>query len=138
MRRLLQTPGANRMKFQLQDSEAMQLLELATSADEDEFGNVSYVFETPTARVELNRCVLDGDTSVCLVAKGQSLPLVKLDLVGCAGIRAVNDKRGKYLELIGQLKEEPYSRGDMKQTFGFRLRLEPTTCLEPFYCASSK
>lgn len=111
----------------------LPILDLATSFTEDEFGNFNYIFETGICTIFLDLSTLDGDTSIRLIAPGQDEPLVDLELVGCKGIRVVDDKRGQYLEVIGQHRIEEYSRGKLKKTAGFRLRIEPIVSIEPFY-----
>lgn len=114
----------------------LSILELATAIKEDEFGNIWYTFATPMGVIELHRSLYDGDTAITLVVPGQSDPVVLLELVGCEGVVAVNDKRGKYLEFVGQHKVEDYARGELEKTAGFRVRFEPFVRIEPFYLKS--
>jgi hypothetical protein len=118
--------GKNRLNY-------LELLELAMQCHEDEFQNITYKFEYPFATITLFDSALDGDISVQISVPGQSSPIVKLDLADCAEVKAVNDKRGKYLEFVGQLQVDDYTRGSTLRTTGFRLHLEPNVLLEPFF-----
>ena len=53
-----------------------KLLEMADRFDEDEFGNLTLFFNTTVGVVRLNRCRLDGDTSVQVTVPTQIEPLV--------------------------------------------------------------
>jgi hypothetical protein len=108
------------------------ILELATGVSDDELGNVTYEFDSPGIHASLMHNKYDGDTSVVLSIPGRENPIARIYLVDCAGIRAVNDKRGKYLEFIGQLLVGPHERGGTKYA-GFRLYVEPEISLEPFF-----
>ena len=88
------------------DSNVLALLELASDVSEDEMGNIQYIFDTTVAKVILDHCYLDGDTSVRLFVAGQEPPIVQVDLVNCDRLKVVNDKRGQYLEIVGQYKVE--------------------------------
>ncbi|MDR3482593.1 MAG: hypothetical protein P4L91_17995 [Burkholderiaceae bacterium] len=110
----------------------LEIFDLASKIDEDEFGNITYHFVTPVATVVLCDSTNDGDISLELSVPAQKLPLVKLDLAGCKEIHVVNDKRGKYLEFVGQLKSARYLKGGENAIVGFRLQFEPRICLEPY------
>ena len=116
----------------------LSMLELADSFDEDEFGNFSYVFNTKVGTLKLYISTSDGDTAVELTVPKQQQPVVDLHVVGCEDILCVNDKRGQYIEVIGQNKVEDYSRGKLEKTSGFRIRLKPFVSIEPFYRADGQ
>ena len=111
----------------------LPILELASEFKEDEFGNLIYTFRTAAGVVELSLSTLDGDVSIALTVPSQVEPIVKIDLVGCRSIGVVNDKRGQYLEFVGQHRVENFSRGHLETSAGFRVRLEPTLLVEPFF-----
>lgn len=122
----IQADYHNRMNY-------LDILDLASEVTEDDYGNATFKFITPVATAMLSYCRYDGDTSVSLHVPAQAAPVASLRLVRCPEIRAVNDKRGKYLELVGRLRLEQYALGVNRETVGFRLYLEPTVCLEPFF-----
>lgn len=111
----------------------LSLLGLADSTSSDEFGNHTYIFNRAGGNVHLEISTLDSDISIRVFVPTQDGPIVHLSLVGCETIRSVNDKRGEYLEVIGQHRIENYNRGRIAQSAGFRLRLTPELCIEPFY-----
>jgi hypothetical protein len=115
----------------------LDILDLASECTEDEFRNIHYVFRTPVATIELFDSALDGDVSIRIFVSGQEAPLVKLDLVDCLDVKAINDKRGRYLEFVGQLQIGEWSRGSDRKTTGFRLYFEPSVCLEPFFVSGA-
>ncbi len=111
------------------------ILQLADAVDDDGCGNVGFLFNTVAGEIELHHCYLDGDTSVTLKTAAQKEAIVDCSVVGCERIIVVDDKRGQYLEIAGQHRVEDYSRGKLQKTAGFRLRLQPYVCIEPFYRA---
>jgi hypothetical protein len=111
----------------------LAMLELASSYSEDEFGNTTHTFDTPIAKVMLERCWNDGDTCLSVLHPLQEVPIVKIDLVACEEIRVVDDKRGKYFEFVGRSRVEEYSRGSNRKTLGFRVYLAPFVSVEPFF-----
>lgn len=111
----------------------LPILDLATAFDDDEFGNVAYTFQTDSWQVVLSISTLDGDVALAVTIPSQTDPIVSIDLIGCEGIGVVNDKRGKFLEFVGQHKIEDFSRGKLERSAGFRLRLAPALLVEPFY-----
>lgn len=115
-------------------SEPLAILELADEYTEDEYGNTIHIFETPVAKVVLERCWYDGDTSISVIVPTQDVPIVKIELVACDEIRAIDDKRGKYFEFVGQRKVEEFNRGSNRKTIGFRVYLMPFVSVEPFLC----
>ena len=110
-----------------------KLLEMADRFDEDEFGNLTLFFNTTVGVVRLNRCRLDGDTSVQVTVPTQIDPLVFFELIGCNEMVAVSDERGEFVEFVGHQSLENYSRGALVKRGGFRLRLKPYLSVEPFY-----
>ena len=110
----------------------LDLLELATDVSDDGLGNKTYVFGGPTVKVYLTHNPYDGDTQVMLTVEGCSAPVAKASLKDCERINAVNDKRGKYLELWGKQSLVEGAYRDGKRTSGFRVHFEPEICLELF------
>lgn len=111
----------------------LEILDLASAVEEDEFRTITYTFTTPVATIQLIDSTLDGDITVSVSVAGQDSPLLHLELIGCENISAVDDKRGKYLEFLGQLKIGEYSRGSSRKEAGFRLYLEPFVRMEPYF-----
>lgn len=110
----------------------LDLLELAIDVSDDGMGNKTYVFAGPAVKVYLTHDPYDGDTHVVLTVEGCFAPVAKALLKDCERIRAVNDKRGKYLELWGKQSLIEGAYRDGKRTSGFRVHLEPEVCLELF------
>ncbi|MFZ6770233.1 hypothetical protein ACO0LM_24535 [Undibacterium sp. Di26W] len=111
----------------------LEILDLASSVVEDEFRNITYTFITPVATIRLFDSTLDGDITLSVYVAGQDSPLLHLELIGCELISAVDDKRGKYLDFLGQLAIGESSRGCSRKEAGFRLYLEPFVRLEPYF-----
>ncbi|MFZ6733446.1 hypothetical protein ACO0LG_16080 [Undibacterium sp. Ji42W] len=111
----------------------LDILDLASAVEEDEFRTITYTFTTPVATIQLIDSTLDGDVTVSVFVTGQDTPLLYLELIGCKNICAVDDKRGRYMEFLGQLKIGEYSRGSSRKETGFRLYLEPFVRLEPYF-----
>ncbi len=109
------------------------ILALADEFSEDEFGNSVHIFDTAAAKVVLERNWYDGDTRICLIVPGQAVPLVNIELLGCNAIRAVDDKRGRYLEFVGQVRTDQVTRGVTASTLGLRIFLAPVVTVEPFF-----
>lgn len=114
----------------------LEVLELASSLDEDEYGNSRYKFECANVQVVLNHNWLDGDTELAMFISPQDEPVLRMNLVDCEDIVAIDDKRGKYIEFFGQIRNDEHLRGTIRKCFGFRLRLEPFVNVEPFYSES--
>jgi len=113
----------------------LDLLELATDVSDDGFGNTTYTFQESNATVLLTRNQYDFDTSVAVHVPGQAMPVGRAHLIDCTGIKAVNDKRGKYLECMGKQSLAQGRYRDGINTAGFRLHLAPEVCLELFLVA---
>ncbi|BBB68326.1 hypothetical protein UNDYM_4073 [Undibacterium sp. YM2] len=111
----------------------LDILDLASAVEEDEFRTITYTFTTPVATIQLIDSTLDGDVAVSVFVTGQDTPILHLELIDCKNISTVDDKRGKYLEFLGQLKIGEYSRGSSRKEAGFRLYLEPFVRLEPYF-----
>lgn len=110
----------------------LDVLDLASHVSDDGVGNTTYSFETSTATAHLTHNSYDGDTLVVVLVPGQSMPIARISLIDCEGIKAVNDKRGKYLELVGKQSLIEGAYRDGKRTAGFRLHVGPEISLEPF------
>ena len=110
----------------------LALLELATDVSGDGVGNTTYTFQESGATILLTYNPYDFDVSVAVHVQGQSTPIGRASLIDCDGIKAVNDKRGKYLEFIGKQSLAEGRYGDGRKTAGFRMHLAPEVCLELF------
>lgn len=111
----------------------LEILDLASAVEEDEFRTITYTFNTPVATLRLIDSTLDGDVEVSVFVAGQESALLHLELVACKNISVVDDKRGKYLEFLGQLRVGEYARGSSRKEAGFRLYLAPFVRLEPYF-----
>jgi len=130
------TPGCNNAEIAAAGKKRLaylDILDLASAVEEDEFRTITYTVTTSVATIRLIDSTLDGDIVVSAFVAGQDSPLVHLELIACENISAVDDKRGKYLEFLGQLAIGEYSRGSSGKETGFRIYLEPFVRLEPYF-----
>ena len=123
----------------LQDQEALlELLQLCNSHVEDEFGNDRYEFTTESVKAVLDYSRNDGDASIALFVHEQEESVVEVNLLGSEDVKVVNEIHGAYIEFAGQIRDEEFSRGNMRKTFGFRLWIKPTLRIEPYYIGDTE
>ena len=115
----------------------LELMQLADACEADEFGNVTYVFRGDPVSFTLNRCAFDGDTMIIANIAGQEEPLINIALTGCPDGKVVSDKRGKYVEFVGQSSLEDSRRGTIRKMLGFRVFVAPIRRIEVFFNAST-
>ena len=113
----------------------LELMQLADACDADEFGNTTYVFRGDPVSFTLHYDTFDGDATIIATIAGQEEPLIKIGLTGCPDAKVVSDKRGKYVEFVGQSSLEDSRRGTIHKMLGFRVFIAPTRRIEVFFNA---
>ncbi len=110
-----------------------ELMQLADECDADEFGNATYVFRGEPVSFTLHCSTFDGDATIIANLAGQEAPLIKIGLTGCPDAKVLSDKRGKYVEFVGQSSLEDSRRGTIRKILGFRVFFGPTPMIEVFF-----
>jgi len=106
------------------------ILEFVESIEEDEFGNTTYSIKRKIGTVELYHSKNDDDIKVKINSDLQSHSLIELNLTGCTSARAVQDKRGSYIEIWGTPEVVGLIRNEITKKFGYRLWLDEDVTLE--------
>ena len=114
-----------------------ELMQLADACDADEFGNVTYVFRGDPVSFTLHCSTFDGDATIIANIAGQEAPLINIGLTGCPDASVLSDKRGKYVEFVGQSSLEDSRRGTIRKILGFRMFVGPIRMIEVFFKAST-
>lgn len=91
-----------------------------------------YVVEQGPIRLQLTVWQYDSDVEVLISAAPLPEPVVRYSLLGCPGIRAVNDKRGAFLEFAAANTFTGRYDGYSVIPYGLRLWVTPQVVLEPF------
>lgn len=109
-----------------------ELLSTASAYREDEFGNAFYTFGNSVASAEL--CIKYGmDVHVTLNITTQAEPIARAELECCEEFRVVNDKRGHWIEFIGDIVSSNQGHYHLALKSGFRITLEPCISLNLFF-----
>jgi hypothetical protein len=114
----------------------LDLLALADESSVDEYKLGRYVFHTAIGKIELLTSWTEGGASLRLWVPGQTKPAFEANLYGDVLPTVVDDKRGVYIELIGQVSYEHHRRGIFATVTGLRLRLRPHVAVEPYFVSS--
>ena len=76
----------------------------------------------------------DGDIRIDLFVEPHTDPVFSFALVGCPGVRFVDDKRGRFLEFAGTKAFGGRYDGSSAIPHGIRVWMEPHIRIEPFAC----
>ncbi|MDD1015466.1 Ypar14, super integron cassette [Pseudomonas rubra] len=100
---------------------------------EDESGHShAYLIEQGAVRLALTIWPYDADVEVQVSEVSLPKPLFKYSLLGCPGIRVVDDKRGKFLEFAAPSTFTGRYDGYGVMPYGLRVWVDPQIFLEPF------
>lgn len=96
-----------------------------------------YVIEQGTVRLKLTIWQYESDVEIHVSEASLPNPIIKYTMLGCPGIRVVDDKRGKFLEFAASNTFTGRYDGYSVIPYGLRLWVEPQILLEPFTYASA-
>jgi len=96
-----------------------------------------YVIEQGTVRLKLTIWKYESDVEIHVSEASLPNPIIKYTMLGCPGIRVVDDKRGKFLEFAASNTFTGRYDGYSVIPYGLRLWVEPQILLEPFTYASA-
>jgi len=83
-------------------------------------------------RLEVTVYPHDSDIYITVWREGLEDPVIDLKLLGCSGVRYVNDQRGEYLEVApGQVYGDRFEK-DFVIPVGLRLSVKPSISLRFF------
>ncbi|MGY2339011.1 hypothetical protein ACW9HW_07160 [Pseudomonas sp. SDO5532_S415] len=91
-----------------------------------------YVIEQGTVRLKLTIWQYESDVEIHVSEASLPNPIIKYTMLGCPGIRVVDDKRGKFLEFAASNTFPGRYDGYSVIPYGLRLWVEPQILLEPF------
>jgi hypothetical protein len=114
----------------------VELLELASKYSENEFGDKTYTFDTPTASAVL---VIEHGRPICIsiYVANQTDPVSTAELEQCEVIRTFKEKGWCYIEFIGQLTTHVDGNIHKSMKAGCRLTLSPIVSLHLFFSKES-
>lgn len=113
------------------DLALLELLGVAPEVDEDKT-SYHYLLEQDPLQLELAIFPYSGDVSVRLAVKALEMPVLEISLMDCAGLRVINDGRGRFMEIgLGRAFGHRYDP-ESPTPFGFRLWVEPNLRLQPY------
>lgn len=91
-----------------------------------------YILVQSPLRLEITLWQFDGDVQIDMFVAPYEGPVVRYSMVNCPGVRAVNDKRGRYLEFAAANTFTSRYDGYSVIPYGLRVWVEPHVLLEPF------
>jgi len=109
----------------------LSTLGVAPVVGEDETSH-QYILVQGQLRLQLTIRQYDSDAEILLSVASLPEPVVKYSMLGCPGIRVVNDKRGTFLEFAASNTFTGRYDGYSVIPYGLRLWVEPQIILEPF------
>lgn len=106
---------------------------LGVIPSEGEFGaSHRYIVEQGPIRLQLTVWQYEADVEIQLWAVSLPNPIICYSMLGCPGIRVVDDKRGRFLEFAASNTFTGRYDGYSVIPYGLRLWVEPQVFLEPF------
>jgi hypothetical protein len=91
-----------------------------------------FVVEQPGVKLKITIWQYDSDVEILLWAGSLIEPVMKCSLLECPGVRAVEDKRGAFLEFAAANTYTGRYDGYSPMPYGLRLWTQPQIVLEPF------
>ncbi len=91
-----------------------------------------YVVEQAGVKLQVTIWHYDSDVEILLWAGSLPAPVLRYNLLGCPGIRLVEDKRGSFLEFAAANSFTGRYDGYSPMPYGLRLWIKPQILLEPF------
>lgn len=96
-----------------------------------------YLVEQGSLKLELTIWQFDSDVEIQIWELSLPKPIIKYTMLGCPGIRVVDDKRGKFLEFAAANTFAGRYDGYSVMPYGLRIWVDPQIFLEPFSYASA-
>lgn len=91
-----------------------------------------YVVEQGLIRLQLTIRQYDSDVDILMFVAPLPEPVVRYSMLGCPVIRAINDKRGRFLEFAAANTFTGRYDGYSVIPYGLRLWIAPQIVFEPF------
>ena len=91
-----------------------------------------YVVSEPPLRLEITLWQYDGDVQLYLFVAPFERPVVRYSMLGCPGVRVIQDRRGRFLEFAAANTFTGRYDGYSVIPYGLRVWVNPQLCLEPF------
>lgn len=91
-----------------------------------------YVVEQDSVTLQLTVWQFEADVDIQLWAAPLPDPIIRYTMLGCPGIRVVDDKRGRFLEFAAANTFTGRYDGYSVIPYGLRLWVSPQIFLEPF------
>jgi len=91
-----------------------------------------YIVEQGSIRLQLTVWQYESDVEIQLWAASLPNPIIRYAMLGCPGIRVVDDKRGRFLEFAASNSFTGRYDGYSVIPYGLRLWIDPQIFLEPF------
>jgi hypothetical protein len=112
-------------------ADLLSILGAAPAVGENETTH-RYVVEQGPVRLQLTIWQYDSDVEILLWASPLPEPVVKYSMLGCPGVRVVDDERGTFIEFAATNTFTGRYDGHSVIPYGVRLWVEPQFVLEPF------
>ena len=114
--------------------EPLELIDtLGVSPDIEEYETSHlYIVSQPPIRLELMLWQYDGDVKIKLFVEPFESEVLDYTMTACPGVRAVNDKRGQFLEFAAANTFTGHYDGYSTIPYGLRLWVKPQIRIEPF------
>lgn len=101
--------------------------------DHDEYETShQYLIEQGSISLKLTIWQYDSDVEIQVWERSLPNPIIKYTMLGCPGIRVIDDKRGKCVEFAASNTFTGRYDGYLVIPFGLRLWVDPQIFLEPF------
>jgi hypothetical protein len=91
-----------------------------------------YVIEQDCVKLQLTVWQFEADVEIKLWAAPLPDPVIRYTMLGCPGVRVVDDKRGRFLEFAAANTFTGRYDGYSVIPYGLRLWVTPQIFLEPF------
>jgi hypothetical protein len=91
-----------------------------------------YVVSQPPLRLEIELWQFDGDAEIRLFVAPFEREVLRYSMLGCPGARALEDKRGRFLEFAATNAFTGRYDGYSVIPYGVRVWVAPQVYIEPF------
>ncbi len=118
-------------QFVWEPLDLLNILGVAPKVGEYETSH-QYVVSQPPVRLEIMLWQYDGDVQLELFVAPFEHEVLKFSMLACPGVRAVNDKRGQFLEFAATNAFTGRYDGYSVIPYGLRVWVTPQIRLEPF------
>ncbi len=118
-------------QFVWEPLDLLNILGVAPKVGEYETSH-QYVVSQPPVRLEIMLWQYDGDVQLELFVAPFEHEVLEFSMLECPGVRAVNDKRGQFLEFAATNAFTGRYDGYSVIPYGLRVWVTPQIRLEPF------